>query len=106
MCANTSRSATGSHGWRAGDPRPSLDPPWSATPRAQRHRYHQSMMMGHGESEDQDPGISARLIAAVAEVPTLWELWLAVVRADSTPQSEAAKDAAGLEVAGLAVLEA
>jgi hypothetical protein len=52
------------------------------------------MMMGHGESEDQDPGISARLIAAVSEVPTLWELWLAVVRADSTPQSEAAKDAA------------
>jgi hypothetical protein len=52
------------------------------------------MRTGRGEGEDQDPEITARLMAAVSVVPAMWEQWLAVVRAASPPESEATKDAA------------
>lgn len=52
------------------------------------------MTTGHGEGEGQDPEITARLIAAAAEVPTLWERWFKIARAESSRQSEAQKDAA------------
>ena len=42
----------------------------------------------------QDPEITARLLAAVSEVPALWEQLHAVARTTSSPQSEATKDAA------------
>jgi hypothetical protein len=46
------------------------------------------------EGEGQDPEITARLVAAVSQVPALWEQLTAVARTASSPQSEATKDAA------------
>jgi hypothetical protein len=46
------------------------------------------------EGEVQDPEFTAQLRATVSAVPALWELWLTVVRTESSPQSEATKDAA------------